>query len=262
MSIRNSSRSDSVAKPKRCMPSSRSTRWVCSRASRPASGSAAASPRTPPAGSPRRRPRSPPRRAAAAAARRARRRSRRLLRASSIRGAFCARRRTPSRDPSALRSGAPLAWQMATARASAAWSGSGGSGSESSVPTIRCTWSFSAPPLPHTACLTACGVYEKQGMPGQPGGQQHHARGPGRPRRRCERCARSRAPPRRAPRGRARGSGRTRARGCRPGGARAGRQPASRSPRRRARPGCARARAPRRSPYARCRDRCRGRPPW
>src|SRR5207302_9757730 len=46
---------------------------------------------------------------------------------------------------------AALAWQMATARASAAWSGSGGVGSLSSAPTMRCTWPFSARPLPHTA---------------------------------------------------------------------------------------------------------------
>ena len=30
--------------------------------------------------------------------------------------------------------------------------------SESSVPTMRCTCSFAAEPLPHTACLTAWGV--------------------------------------------------------------------------------------------------------
>ena len=60
--------------------------------------------------------------------------------------------------PSAAFSGAPLAWQMATARASAAWSGSGGSGSESSAPTMRWTWSLAAEPEPQTACLTACGV--------------------------------------------------------------------------------------------------------
>ena len=36
------------------------------------------------------------------------------------------------------RSGAPLAWQIATASASAAWSGVGSSVSESSAWTIRC----------------------------------------------------------------------------------------------------------------------------
>ena len=76
--------------------------------------------------------------------------------------------RTEAITPSAALSGAPLAWQMATARASAAWSGSGGSGSDSSAPTIRCTWALSALPEPHTACLTACGVYEKQGRPAMP----------------------------------------------------------------------------------------------
>src|SRR4051812_8929406 len=51
-----------------------------------------------------------------------------------------------------------LTWQIATASASAAWSGRGGSGSESSVWTIRPTWSLSARPVPHTAPLTCWGV--------------------------------------------------------------------------------------------------------
>jgi len=51
-----------------------------------------------------------------------------------------------------------FAWQMATARASAAWSGRGASGSESSAWTIRPTWSLSARPVPHTAALTCWGV--------------------------------------------------------------------------------------------------------
>ena len=59
---------------------------------------------------------------------------------------------------SAAASGAPLAWQIATASASAAWSGRGSSSSASSVWTIRCTWSFAARPEPHTAPLTCCGV--------------------------------------------------------------------------------------------------------
>src|SRR5205823_14994727 len=62
--------------------------------------------------------------------------------------------------PTTARMRAPLAWQIATARASAAWSGSGGSGSASRVATIRCTWPFSACPVPQTACFTTCGVYE------------------------------------------------------------------------------------------------------
>ena len=40
ISIRNRSRSDSVAKPNRCMPSSRRIRWACSEVSRPAPGTA------------------------------------------------------------------------------------------------------------------------------------------------------------------------------------------------------------------------------
>ena len=58
----------------------------------------------------------------------------------------------------AAASGAWLAWQMATASASAAWSGRGGSGSESSAWTIRATWPLSARPVPQTAPLTCCGV--------------------------------------------------------------------------------------------------------
>ena len=49
--------------------------------------------------------------------------------------------------------GAPLAWQIATARASAAWSGWGGSVSDSSTPTMRWTWSLAADPEPQTALL-------------------------------------------------------------------------------------------------------------
>ena len=59
---------------------------------------------------------------------------------------------------SAAASGAWLAWQMATARASAAWSGRGASGSDSSAWTMRPTWSLAARPVPHTAPLTCWGV--------------------------------------------------------------------------------------------------------
>ena len=55
-------------------------------------------------------------------------------------------------------SGAWLAWQIATASASAAWSGVGSSGSESSACTIRPTCSLAARPLPQTAPLTCWGV--------------------------------------------------------------------------------------------------------
>src|SRR5262249_50437481 len=64
---------------------------------------------------------------------------------------------------SAFRSGAPLAWQIATARASAAWSGLGRLASESSVWTMRCTWSFAARPEPQTAPLICWGVWEAPG---------------------------------------------------------------------------------------------------
>ena len=58
----------------------------------------------------------------------------------------------------AIATGAWLRSQMATARASAAWSGRGGSGSASSAATILCTWSLSARPEPQTAPLTCWGV--------------------------------------------------------------------------------------------------------
>src|ERR1019366_859909 len=58
----------------------------------------------------------------------------------------------------ALASGAQLAWQTATASASAAWSGRGSSARPSSTWTMRETWSFCARPLPQTAPLTCCGV--------------------------------------------------------------------------------------------------------
>jgi hypothetical protein len=51
------------------------------------------------------------------------------------------------------------AWQMATARASAASSGRGGAFSFSSRRTMSITWLFSARPYPTTACLTCMGVY-------------------------------------------------------------------------------------------------------
>src|SRR5204863_360636 len=60
----------------------------------------------------------------------------------------------PSAVPGAIR--AP--WQIATASASAAWSGAGASGRPSSIPTILWTCFLSAPPAPHTAILIACGV--------------------------------------------------------------------------------------------------------
>ena len=58
----------------------------------------------------------------------------------------------------AVRSGAALAWQIATASASAAWSGLGSAASDSSAWTMRCTWSFAARPEPQTAALTCWGV--------------------------------------------------------------------------------------------------------
>ena len=59
---------------------------------------------------------------------------------------------------SAAERGAWLAWQIATARASAAWSGWGSDGRARSAATMRATCSFDARPLPHTAPLTCWGV--------------------------------------------------------------------------------------------------------
>jgi type IV secretory pathway TrbL component len=49
-------------------------------------------------------------------------------------------------------------WQMASARASAASAGRGGSASPSSRVTIAVTWAFPAVPEPVTAALTSLGV--------------------------------------------------------------------------------------------------------
>src|SRR5262249_26047434 len=51
-----------------------------------------------------------------------------------------------------------LAWQIATASASAVWSECGGSGRPRIDPTMRWTWSLAAAPAPHTAIFTAWGV--------------------------------------------------------------------------------------------------------
>ncbi len=50
------------------------------------------------------------------------------------------------------------AWQIATARASAAWSDAGTAVRPSRAATMCWTWSLSAPPLPQTDIFTACGV--------------------------------------------------------------------------------------------------------
>src|ERR1039458_1362262 len=65
----------------------------------------------------------------------------------------------PTPAPASARaSGARLTWQIATASASAAWSGAGGESKPSSAATMRATCSLSARPLPQTEDLTACGV--------------------------------------------------------------------------------------------------------
>ena len=54
-------------------------------------------------------------------------------------------RRAPAARSRAC-SGPCPAWQIAAARASAAWSGLGGTPSPSTAPTISCTWRLSARP--------------------------------------------------------------------------------------------------------------------
>ncbi len=58
---------------------------------------------------------------------------------------------------------ARLQWQIATARASAASSGSGASRSPRIMRTISCTCDLCARPLPTTAFLTSAGVYWHSG---------------------------------------------------------------------------------------------------
>ena len=137
VSSRNSSRSSSLAKPYRFMPSSRMIRWVWSSVSAPTAGTvrielAETASAVADAGA----------------------------LDDDVVGAADEHRAAHRGDQIAALIAAPLAWQMATASASAAWSGDGGSGSDSSAPTMRWTWPFSARPDPQTACLTACGVYE------------------------------------------------------------------------------------------------------
>ena len=69
------------------------------------------------------------------------------------------RRPGPHRVPTSARtSGARFRSQIATASASAAWSGEGGPDNASSRATIRPTCSLPARPCPQTASLTCCGV--------------------------------------------------------------------------------------------------------
>ena len=127
------------------------------RLARPPPGRRRASRRTRPGGSPRRPPRSPPRR--------------------------------PPRDHLAAH-GRDHAGPLTPAPPSAArrWRGRwprrgrrrrgrarGGSGSESSVPTIRCTWSFSAPAAAAHRLLDRLRRVREAGHAGHAGRQQHHA---------------------------------------------------------------------------------------
>ena len=73
-------------------------------------------------------------------------------------GDLAGEQRDHAAAPTAARSDAPFAWQIATASASAAWSGRGRSVSDSSAWTMRWTWPLSARPEPHTAPLICCGV--------------------------------------------------------------------------------------------------------
>ena len=127
------SRSSSEAKPKSASESSREISSAWRKASRPVGGHRLQrlgrdrQPVADAAGVDRRRGRD----AAPSPLRGRRRSSGRLAETASSRQ----RRRFPPVAPP---------WQIATASASAAWSGVGGSGRPSSVPTIRCTWSLPA----------------------------------------------------------------------------------------------------------------------
>ena len=65
----------------------------------------------------------------------------------------------------ALSAGARQRWQIASASASAASAGRGGSVIRSSRITMAVTWSLSARPLPVTAALTSLGVCSVTGSP-------------------------------------------------------------------------------------------------
>ena len=90
------------------------------------------------------------------------------------------------------------------ARASAAWSDFGGSGSESSAPTMRWTWSLPARPAARTRPASPPGAYRRStGCRARPRSRAR-PRAPAPPRTRCARCGRSRPPRSRAHRERAR----------------------------------------------------------
>ena len=64
---------------------------------------------------------------------------------------------------------------MATASASAAWSGRGGAGSRAASATMRATCSLPARPLPQTAPLTCCGRVADARHAALAGGEHHDA---------------------------------------------------------------------------------------
>ena len=96
-------------------------------------------------------------------------------------GAPAARPRSPAR----AHSGARLTWQIATASASAAWSGVGGAAqSEQRLDHARDLVLVGARPCPHTADLTCWGCRTQHGDAALPRGEHHDARAPARRRTR------------------------------------------------------------------------------
>ena len=98
------------------------------------------------------------------------------------------------RPRSRRRSGAPLAWQMATASASAAWSGRGSSVSASSVWTMRWTWRLVRAAGAADRALDLLGRVGEARQPALAGGEDRRRRAPGRPRTPSGRSRRSTGP--------------------------------------------------------------------
>ena len=143
----------------------------------PRPGRRSASPRRRPGGSPRPRPRSRPRRA---------------------------RGRSPRRDTEAITpappsSGAPFAWQMATARASAAWSGLGRLREREQRANHALDLLLLGRAAAAHRLLDRLRRVGEARDAGHPGGQQHDPAGLADREGACARCARSRAPRRPAP---------------------------------------------------------------
>ena len=160
---------------------------------------------------------------------------------------------------SARRIGAELAWQIATASASAAWSGRGSSSSSEQRLDHPLDLVLGGATGPADRALDLLRRVGPARDPALARGQQHDSARLPDGEAPSARWRRSRAPPPPAPAAGARRAARRRGRGSRPAARRA-RARARSAPRRRPAPPSARPAAPRRrSPCWRCPDRCRGR---